>query len=110
MSLAQVSRLEHYRRWRKEHPEESKEATRIASKKWYAENKDKAKESQRIRREKNKLTVCDILSKHREDMKDDPERLTTEFLIETSTIILPAEARNEHTKSTDRKKHNRLPE
>ena len=86
MSLAQVSRMEQNKRWRENNPERAKETQKKSSKKWYKANKDKASESQRKRREKNKMTVCDILEQHHEEMKNDPESLTTDFLIEKTTV------------------------
>lgn len=86
MSLAQVSRMEQNKRWKKNNPERAKEIQKRASKKWYKSNKDKASTAQHIRREKNKMSVCDILEQHHEEMKDDPESLTTDFLIEKTTV------------------------
>ena len=86
MSLAQVSRMEQNKRWKENNPERAKDIQKRASKKWYESNKGKASKAQHIRREKNKMTVCDILEQHHEEMKDDPESLTTDFLIEKTTV------------------------
>jgi len=76
------------------------EAHRRANHKWYLKNKDKHAESVNKYREKLKETnpekleewskngsvaqlkrdTCEILTKHADDLADDPERLTTEFI------------------------------
>ena len=86
MSFGQVSKMEGNKKWRKGNPEKAKELQKKSSEKWYATNRDKASESQRKRRKKNKMTVCDILEQHHEEMKDDPESLSTDFLIEKTTV------------------------
>lgn len=83
------------KKYAKEHPDKIKKWRR----EWQRKNPDKVREHQRRYREKHpevkikalnylkkhekdihKKQVCRILKKHAEDLKDDPERLSTEFL------------------------------
>lgn len=42
--------------------------------KWYKAN------SEKIREQHNKSAMCKVLKKHHEDVKDDPEHLSTDFI------------------------------
>ena len=77
MSSAQKSSRESKRRWVKENPDKIKE---------YAKNSDWAKNNRgkinkRVRDNKKGVeALCEIRKKHLEDMKDDPESMSAEFL------------------------------
>ncbi len=75
MSYGLVSHLNSSRR--------NKETQRNRAKEWYNKNKDRAmalrKASDRKRLSMGS-SVCKILENHHLELRDDPERLTTEFL------------------------------
>lgn len=50
------------------------------TKKWQRENKETVNEYGRASREHKSISDCVILQVHEEDLKDDPERLTTDFM------------------------------
>lgn len=80
------------------------EAQRQANARWAANNPDKMKamnHRQYLRRkkanpnitkqwwkdaQKTKNDTCEIITKHNEDLKDDPESLSTEFIMEMTGI------------------------
>lgn len=68
------------KRWRDAHPEQAKEVQRNSTKRYletHPEAKIKALKSLTKLKES---AVCNILKKHSEDLKNDTERLSTEFL------------------------------
>ncbi len=72
---------EHTCQYRLNHPEKQKEW----SHNFYLKNKDNINEKRRknkdgIRPHVYKNITCNLIKKHHEEMKDDPEHLTTEFM------------------------------
>jgi len=81
--VGQVSQKESNKRWRDNNPEKYRIINNKGGDKYRSkrENKDKINKAQREHRQHIKEgAACDIIKKHSEDMKDDPERLTTEFM------------------------------
>jgi len=57
------------------------ESQRRSQERWNKANPEKIKEwDKRCSEKKLKVDTCEILTKHAEDLADDPERLTTEFI------------------------------
>jgi len=77
MGTGQKSAIDSKKRWKKKNPEKAKETHRRLYCEYWERNKD---EINKKKREHRKEVVCDIIKKHHEDMKDDPESLTTEFI------------------------------
>ena len=90
-----------YTRWRQEHPEKAEEIRKNA----YERRKAKKHLKRKAELEEYKKThpgatkiprktrvskkLCSILKKHAEDLKDDPERLSTDFI--QNMLRFPAE-------------------
>ena len=81
--------VERARKWREANPEH-KEKRREYWLKWYDSNREKVREQQRKYIENNrekwretqlKSQTCRILKTHAENLKGDPERLSTDFII-----------------------------
>lgn len=70
MGAGQKSVREGRRRWIDNNMEQHLQTRR----EWRAKNKD------RLAIKREPIDVCEILAQHHEDMKDDPERLSTEFI------------------------------
>lgn len=56
---------------------------------YYAEHRNECVERARCRREKarDRGDVCDILTTHAEDVADDPERLSSDFILEQIELL-----------------------
>jgi len=68
-------------KWNKANPDKIKEYVSRYRHKLMKENPEKIKEwDKRCSDKKIKAETCEILTKHSEDLADDPERLTTEFI------------------------------
>lgn len=68
---------ERHRKYR----EENKEKLVKTHQKYYRKNKEKyTAYYQRYRKKKEKVEACKIIREHHESLKDDPDRLTTEFI------------------------------
>ncbi len=75
MTRGSVSRLNASRK--------RKDENRRLSQEWYNNNKDRAfalRKENYLERTSMGWSVCAILKKHHLKLKDDPERLTTEFM------------------------------
>lgn len=75
MGTGLTSKRNHTQKHKKEHQE--------LVHKWYEKNKEKIAEASKTRRKERRpvgTTTCKILKNHYLKLKDDPERLTTEFL------------------------------
>jgi len=70
-----MSHLDSVNRWNKKNPSRAHEISCIA----YYKNRQKQR-NKAIEIKNERGTTCEIIKKHYEDMKDDPERLTTEFI------------------------------
>ena len=80
MTLSESQRRSKYK-WNKANPETIKEYVSRYRQKLQEENPGKIKEwDKRCSDKKLKEDTCEILTKHAEDLADDPERLTTEFI------------------------------
>ena len=81
MGSGQVSSAECNKRWKKKNPEKVKESAKKADNKYYINNRKKIlKRNQERRQHMKDGAVCEIIKKHHENMKNDPESLTTEFM------------------------------
>lgn len=68
-------------KWNKAHPEKIKEYIARYRKKLKAERPEKIAEwGHRASERRHQADACEILAKHAEDLADDPERLSTEFI------------------------------
>ena len=77
MSSAQKSSRESKMRWVKENPDKIKEYAKNSD--WAKNNRDKI--NKRVRDNNRGVeSLCEIRNKHLEDMKNDPESLSPEFL------------------------------
>lgn len=66
---------------RRTYYQENKDILAEKGKLWQEENKDRWNEIQRKSIQKrNKNLTCNILKAHHEELKDDPERLSTDFI------------------------------
>ena len=86
-------RIENTRNWRKENPEKYKEGSKQWSKKWNAKNPERVRQLRKDWQDKNKERVntlhrkyqnqcnCRLINKHEEEFKEDPNRLSKEFLM-----------------------------
>jgi len=69
--------LESIKKWKKKNPEKQKEYNKTYNAKRYAKNPELLKENfDKL----HKAQVCKIIKNHHEDLKDDPERLSTDFI------------------------------
>jgi hypothetical protein len=67
------------------------------SRKWYEKNRDRVNAYQRVyqraywRRNKDilnkRLSVCSILKSHADELSDDPERLSTDFIVGLLKVV-----------------------
>lgn len=76
MAHGQVSKANSDKRRRENESEEQREARYKSHSEWEKRNRDKINQYRRECR----AGACEIIKKHHEYMKDDPERLTTEFM------------------------------
>lgn len=68
-------------KWKAQNPEKVAEMKKRQYERTKAEHPEKLKEWWKNARDKNATDdTCEILTKHAEDLADDPERLTTEFI------------------------------
>jgi len=79
MAKGQISSYEGQKRWNAEHAEEVKASRRA----WFLKNKE---ETYRKKKEKailrgSNISPSKIIEKHREEFKDDPESLSTDFMM-----------------------------
>lgn len=80
MSQSDAQRLAK-KKWMKANPDKVKAYVSRYRHKLMKENPDKIKEwDKRCSDKKIKEETCEILTKHADDLADDPERLTTEFI------------------------------
>lgn len=77
MSKSQKSSADSKKKWRENNPDKVKEYARNSN--WGKEHREKINKRRRDNRKGVEL-LCEIREKHLEDMKDDPESLTPEFL------------------------------
>ena len=81
MGSGAVSDKNSHLKWKLKNEDRAKEIQRKATKKFYDKNKDEILKKQREHRQYMKEeAACEIIKQHHEDMKDDPERLTTKFM------------------------------
>jgi len=72
---------EYIKNWRINNPERYKELRKAQNLRYLERHPEKKAESLKNLNERiNKLRTCNILKKHAEEMKDDPEHLSTKFL------------------------------
>ena len=76
MAQGQVSKANCDKRRRENESEEQRKARSKSHREWEKRNRAKINQYRRECRAR----ACEIIKKHHEDMKDDPERLTTEFM------------------------------
>lgn len=65
------------KKWQATNPEKFKASV----KKWQAANPEKVRANMKKYQETKKYDVCPCLKKHHDDLKDDPERLDTKFIL-----------------------------
>jgi len=83
--MVSLSRLRCDRRYYKRH----REAINKRCRDYYADHKVELVEGQRRRREnvRGRGDVCDILTKHANDVADDSERLSSDFILRQIEMI-----------------------
>jgi hypothetical protein len=87
MMVVSESQARANKKWRENHPEAHRENIR----KWQKNHKEKVNEYNKNWRKKhpkefcemqNRSRICKILRDHKTEMSDDPERLSTDFIID----------------------------
>jgi len=74
---------EKVRQTNKEWKQQNKEKHKEHSKRYYENNKEKVakyRKNHYKKRPKSGSQICKIIKKHHDDMKDDPESMSTEFI------------------------------
>ena len=69
-----------HQKWCENDPKRAKESKRKSMRKYLEKHPEYKIKSLKSLEKLKKTQVCNILKKHAEDLKDDPERLSTEFL------------------------------
>ena len=73
--------------WREKHPERVRSIMRVAWRKWF--KRLSPEKRQEMNRKRAEAATCRILRDHASAMRDDPEHLSTDFILQLARIKKP---------------------